>query len=136
MTAHHLHLVSDSTGETISTVARACLVQFSGVEPIEHVWSLVRTPGMMTKVMTQIEAHPGPVLYTLVNRELRDQLTATLESVPELYRRVLVAVLLEGRTPAVVAEELGLKPDTVRKQLQRGTEQWRQVLGSDPMRFL
>ncbi len=76
MTAHHLHLVSDSTGETISTVARACLVQFSGVEPIEHVWSLVRTRGMMTKVINQIEAHPGPVLYTLVNRELRDQLTS------------------------------------------------------------
>ena len=75
MTAHHLHLVSDSTGETINTVARACLVQFSGVEPREHVWSLVRTRGMMNKVISQIEAHPGPVLYTLVNRELRDQLT-------------------------------------------------------------
>lgn len=76
MTAHHLHLVSDSTGETINSVARACLVQFSGVEPVEHIWSLVRTRGMMNKVVSQIEAHPGPVLFTLVNAQLRDQLTS------------------------------------------------------------
>lgn len=76
MTSHHLHLVSDATGETINSVARACLVQFGGVEPIEHVWSLVRTRGMMTKVVQGIEANPGPVLYTMVNHELRDQLTS------------------------------------------------------------
>ncbi len=47
MSTHHLHLVSDATGETIHSVARACLVQFEGVEPLEHVWSLIRTPGQM-----------------------------------------------------------------------------------------
>jgi len=80
MTSHHLHLVSDATGETINSVARACLVQFGGVEPIEHVWSLVRTRGMMTKVLQGIESSPGPVLYTMVNRELRDQLTSCCAS--------------------------------------------------------
>ena len=40
----HVHLVSDSTGETVSSVARACLVQYEGVYVQEHVWSLVRTP--------------------------------------------------------------------------------------------
>ena len=80
MTSHHLHLVSDATGETINSVARACLVQFGGVEPIEHVWSLVRTRGMMIKVLQGIEANPGPVLYTMVNHELRDQLTSCCAS--------------------------------------------------------
>ena len=74
MTVHHLHLVSDATGETINSVARACLVQFKGVEPIEHVWSLIRTKGQMTKVLSRIEENPGPVLFTLVNEPLRDQL--------------------------------------------------------------
>ena len=32
----HLHLVSDSTGETINAVARACMVQFEGIEVVEH----------------------------------------------------------------------------------------------------
>jgi regulator of PEP synthase PpsR (kinase-PPPase family) len=74
MTVHHLHLVSDATGETINSVARACLVQFSGVEPVEHVWSLVRTPSQMSRVVAGIEANPGPVLFTLVNDALRTEL--------------------------------------------------------------
>src|SRR5262249_59474090 len=41
----HLHLVSDATGETINNVARACLVQFEEIEPIDHTCSLIRTSG-------------------------------------------------------------------------------------------
>jgi len=67
----HLHLVSDATGETINSVARACLVQFEGIEPNEHAWSLIRTPGQMDKVIAGIAAHPGPVLFTIVNEQLR-----------------------------------------------------------------
>jgi hypothetical protein len=71
MTAHHMHLVSDATGETVNSVARACLVQFAGVEPIEHVWTLIRTKGQMIKVVAGIEANPGAVLFTIINDELR-----------------------------------------------------------------
>lgn len=71
MTSYHLHLVSDATGETINSVARACLVQFREIEPIEHVWSLVRTAGQMDKALEGIADDPGPVLYTIVNPELR-----------------------------------------------------------------
>ena len=69
----HVHLVSDSTGETVSSVARACLVQYEGIFVQEHVWSLVRTRGQMEKVMQAVERDRGPVLYTLVDPELRDQ---------------------------------------------------------------
>lgn len=71
MTIYHLHLVSDATGETINSVVRACLVQFEGIEPIEHVWSLVRTRGQMEKALRGIAGHPGPVLFTLVSDALR-----------------------------------------------------------------
>ncbi|RMD61951.1 MAG: kinase/pyrophosphorylase [Alphaproteobacteria bacterium] len=74
MTVHHLHLVSDATGETINSVARACLVQFDDVEPVEHVWSLIRTKGQMEKCLRGIAEHPGPVLFTLVNQSLREVL--------------------------------------------------------------
>src|SRR5262245_27226863 len=67
----YLHLVSDATGETINSVARACLVQFEGIEPVEHTWSLIRTAGQMEKVLSGIAAHPGPVLFTMVNEQLR-----------------------------------------------------------------
>ena len=68
----HVHLVSDSTGETVSSVARACLVQYEGIFVQEHVWSLVRTRGQMEKVMQAVERNRGPVLYTLVDPDLRD----------------------------------------------------------------
>jgi len=68
----HVHLVSDSTGETVSSVARACLVQYEGIYVQEHVWSLVRTPGQIDKIMQAVERDRGPVLYTLVDQELRD----------------------------------------------------------------
>ncbi len=70
----HLHLVSDATGETINSVARACVVQFDGIDPTEHVWTLIRTAGQMEKVLAAIAAHPGIVLFTIVNDELRTQL--------------------------------------------------------------
>jgi len=70
----HIHLVSDATGETIYRVARACLVQFEGIEAIEHVWSLVRSPSHLEKVLAGIGAHPGPVMFTLVDDRLRGAL--------------------------------------------------------------
>lgn len=81
MSGFHMHLVSDATGETVNSVARACLVQFAGVEPIEHAWTLIRTKGQLRKVLTGIAANPGPVLFTLVNPEVR---SALLEGCREL----------------------------------------------------
>ena len=51
---HHLHLVSDATGETISSVARACLAQFEDADPVEHNWTLIRTGRQMEKVLEGI----------------------------------------------------------------------------------
>lgn len=67
----HLHLVSDATGETINSVARACLVQFEGVEPIEHTWSMMRSERQLDKVIEGVRANPGIVLFTLVDEKLR-----------------------------------------------------------------
>ncbi|MCS6879042.1 MAG: kinase/pyrophosphorylase [Geminicoccaceae bacterium] len=67
----HLHLISDSTGETVTTVARAAVSQFEDVTPVEHVWFFVRTRNQLEKVLPIIETLPGLVLYTLVSPELR-----------------------------------------------------------------
>jgi regulator of PEP synthase PpsR (kinase-PPPase family) len=69
--SYHLHLVSDATGETIHSVARACLSQFEGVEIIEHFWNLVRTDRQLDLVLEDIEHNPGIVVFTLVNDHLR-----------------------------------------------------------------
>ncbi len=71
----HLHLVSDSTGETLITVARAAAAQYTKVIPVEHVHPLVRTSKQLDRVLAEIEEMPGIVLYTL----LQENLVAALE---------------------------------------------------------
>jgi len=73
----HLHLVSDATGETINSVARACVSQFDQAQPIEHFWNLVRTERQLDMVLEGIREHPGLVMYTLVNDKLRHKLQDT-----------------------------------------------------------
>ena len=67
----HLHLISDSTGETVTTVARAAVSQFDDVMPVEHVWFFVQTKSQLDRIITVIEALPGLVVFTLVSPELR-----------------------------------------------------------------
>ncbi|NBC96973.1 MAG: pyruvate, phosphate dikinase/phosphoenolpyruvate synthase regulator [Deinococcus-Thermus bacterium] len=72
--AFHLHMVSDATGETIQSVARACLSQYEGVEPIEHFWNLVRTDRQLDLAVEEIQSTGGLVIYTLVDAHLRRRL--------------------------------------------------------------
>lgn len=70
----HLHLVSDATGETLEAVTKACMVQFEGAEVLKHFWPMVRTARQMERILDDIGDRPGLVLYTLVNKEIRDAL--------------------------------------------------------------
>lgn len=70
----HLHLVSDSTGETVASVARACMAQFDEAVAEEHVWSLMRTKGQLEKMIASLDTYPGIVMFTLVDHEMREQL--------------------------------------------------------------
>ena len=70
----HLHLVSDATGETVITVARGAVAQFSDVEATEHLWSLVRSKDQLKRVLSSVAANPGVVMFTLVDQDLRQAL--------------------------------------------------------------
>jgi regulator of PEP synthase PpsR (kinase-PPPase family) len=72
----HLHLVSDATGETLITVARAAAAQYENVSAIEHVYPLVRAQNQLERVLSEIEAAPGIVLYTLLDPALTGRLEA------------------------------------------------------------
>lgn len=66
----HFHLVSDATGETLVSVARAVASQYAGVASVEHVHPLVRSFRQLERVLDEIAAEPGIVLYTLVHEDL------------------------------------------------------------------
>lgn len=88
----HLHLVSDSTGETLITVARAVVAQYEGVAAIEHVYPLVRSTTQLERVISEIETAPGIVLYTLVERDLASRLEEVCRATGSPYLSVLEPV--------------------------------------------
>ena len=77
----HLHLVSDSTGETLITVARAVAAQYANVTPVEHVYPLVRSQKQLDRVLDEIEEAPGIVLFTLLEKDLVGRLEAKCQQI-------------------------------------------------------
>ena len=72
----HLHLVSDATGETLITVARAAAAQYANVAPVEHLYPMVRSKKQLDRALTEISDSPGIVLYTLLEEDLIQLLEA------------------------------------------------------------
>ncbi len=73
----NLHLISDATGETLNAIARATVSQFEHVIIQYHRWALIRTRFQLHRVLEGIESEPGPVLSTVVDRALRNDLETT-----------------------------------------------------------
>jgi regulator of PEP synthase PpsR (kinase-PPPase family) len=103
MKKFNLHLVSDSTGETVNSVARAALVQFEDIEAEEFTWTLVRTQTQLDKVIEGIKESPGVVMYTLVDAGLRDALKM------ECAKRGLPCIAVLANTVAELSAYLGME---------------------------
>jgi regulator of PEP synthase PpsR (kinase-PPPase family) len=71
----HLHLLSDSTGETLENIAKAALAQFDAADDVvKHFWPMVRSETHLDRILVDVAANPGLVLFTLVNRDTRRKL--------------------------------------------------------------
>ena len=75
-TYFNVHLVSDSTGETLAGVMRASSAQFDNIIPLEHSYYLVRSVRQLERVLREIENAPGVVMFTLSNDDMREKLEA------------------------------------------------------------
>src|SRR6195952_410844 len=95
----NLHLVSDATGETLNAIARATTVQFEPAEILYHRWSLIRTRFQLHRVLEGIEAEPGPVLSTLIDRALRLELDTTCQRLNVKVVNVLDPVIEALQAP-------------------------------------
>lgn len=89
----NLHLVSDATGETLNAITRATTVQFEHADIVYHRWSLIRTRFQLHRVLEGIEAEPGPVLSTLIDRALRAELDQTCQRLDVKVVNVLDPVI-------------------------------------------
>lgn len=70
----NLHLLSDSTGETLEAIAKAALAQFEGADVVRHFWPMVRSQQHLDRIMGDIANNPGLVFYTMASTELRGKL--------------------------------------------------------------
>ncbi len=107
----HLHLVSDATGETLTTIAKAASVQYPQIRAIEHVFPLVRTRRQLDRALQEVESAPGIVLYTIVNPELTTVLEKRCRElqVPTLHvlepiMKVFESYLGAPQTPVVAGQ--------------------------------
>ena len=105
MAKFHLHLVSDATGETLSAVAKAALVQFEGTEPVEHLWTMIRSRAQVARVVEGVKENPGLVLFTMVDRELRSMLQE------ECRRHRIVSVSVLDPVMGALTSFLGAEAD-------------------------
>jgi regulator of PEP synthase PpsR (kinase-PPPase family) len=85
----HLHLLSDSTGETLEMIAKAAIAQFDGADIQRHFWPMVRSRQHLDRIVPELADNPGLVLFTLVNEDTRTRLeehchTLGLPAVPVL----------------------------------------------------
>ena len=76
----HLHLISDSTGETIQAVARAVCAQFVEAQTVEHIYGLVRSKKALDRAIEAVKQDPGPVMYSILDDALRSQLHEVCDS--------------------------------------------------------
>jgi regulator of PEP synthase PpsR (kinase-PPPase family) len=104
----NLHLVSDATGETLNSIARATTVQFEHAQIMHHRWSLVRTRFQLHRVLEGIEHEPGPVLSTLLDRALRSELETTCRRLNVTLVNVLDPVL--NVLQECIGEQAGARP--------------------------
>jgi molybdopterin-guanine dinucleotide biosynthesis protein len=95
----HLHLVSDATGETLTTVARAATAQYTKMMPVEHVYPLVRTQKQLDRVLAEIEEAPHDCLVREVVRRWFDGKVCTL------CGRPIAPVRWHGHKPAFKAAD-------------------------------
>ena len=76
----HMHMVSDATGETLNTVARAATAYYAGYQPIEHIYTLVRTSRQLDQMIGEVEKQPGIVLYTIADAKLKTEIEQRCEA--------------------------------------------------------
>jgi len=74
MSRLHLHLLSDSTGETLEMIAKAALAQFDNTDVVRHFWPMVRSRQHLDRIIGDIANNPGLVLFTLVDDGTRTRL--------------------------------------------------------------
>ncbi|MDH3665827.1 MAG: kinase/pyrophosphorylase [Paracoccaceae bacterium] len=105
-TGPHLHLISDSTGETLDALARAALAPFGERDKVTiHLSVFVRSGRDLDAALAKIRNHPGPVWFTVVDPKIRARIEAACAEMELASQGVLDPLI------ATLARFLGQAPN-------------------------
>ena len=85
----HIYLISDSTGETVSTIARSIYARFENINFHENKWALIRTEKQIDNIVKVIVHKPGIVLYSMINLKLENYLKDRCSAINVIAHNVL-----------------------------------------------
>ena len=95
----HIYLISDSTGETVSIVARSVYARFENINFKESRWALIRSNKQIDNIIKIVEENPGMILYTMINKQLEKYLQKKCTEISVNAHPILdstIAALKEG----------------------------------------
>ena len=95
-----IHIVSDSTGETINRAVTATIAQFPSVKKQETFWPMIRSEKQVDDVVKYISKKPGLVVLSILDENHRKRLedgckklavpfTSPLDKLYEIFKKSL-----------------------------------------------
>ena len=70
----NLYLISDGTGESLAAIAKVVRDQHAQVHTLEHPHPSVRSRRQLDRVLKEVEAAPGIVIYSLSKQQISEAL--------------------------------------------------------------
>jgi regulator of PEP synthase PpsR (kinase-PPPase family) len=101
----YIHLISDSSGQTVKNAAKSAMLQFANINAKEYYWPMIRNKTLLDEVIKKIQEKPGIVLYTISNKDLRYHLAKTC------YELKIPCVSVISRVVREISKFLGIDAD-------------------------
>lgn len=80
MNKTYIHLVSDSTGDTLSMISKTIMAQFEKVDVRTYLWALIDNERQLMKMISVIKKRPGIIMHTISDRKHVEYLNRLGES--------------------------------------------------------
>lgn len=100
-----IHLVSESSGQTVKHAANTALAKFSDVEVKKYHWLMIRNKEMLAEVFEKLKIKRGIVLFTMSNEMLRSELKKFC------YENKIPCISVVSRIVKEIEEYLGTSAD-------------------------
>jgi regulator of PEP synthase PpsR (kinase-PPPase family) len=101
-----VHLVSESSGQTVKHAANTALAKFSDIEVKKYHWPMTRNHKVLQEVFEKVRIKPGIILYTISDKNLRNELKKFC------YEMKIPCVSVVSKIVKEIAEYIGTSADS------------------------